>query len=143
MLTLIVFVSRLLPFLSFDLISYAAGLSALHFWRFAIATLAGIIPASFFLAHMGAIAMTGDSESVLWTIAVLGVVSGLSLIAALVSKNASPGDCPNSPNSERFHHEPSRRIIPATGLYLPDAPRGRVRRTRRLPEMRDAPCPAG
>lgn len=91
MLTLIVFVSRLLPFLSFDLISYAAGLSALHFWRFAIATLAGIIPASFFLAHMGAIAMTGDSESVLWTIAVLGVVSGLSLIAALVSKKRKSG----------------------------------------------------
>lgn len=91
MLTLIVFVSRLLPFLSFDLISYAAGLSALHLWRFAIATLAGIIPASFFLAHMGAIAMTGDSESVLWTIAILGVVSGLSLIAALVSKKRKSG----------------------------------------------------
>jgi uncharacterized membrane protein YdjX (TVP38/TMEM64 family) len=38
----IVFVSRLLPFLSFDIVSYAAGLTVLSFWRFAIATLAGL-----------------------------------------------------------------------------------------------------
>lgn len=91
MLTFIVFASRLLPFVSFDLISYVAGLSALRLWRFALATLAGIIPASFFLAHMGAIAMTGDTESVLWTVAVLGVVSGLSLIGAIVSKKRKSG----------------------------------------------------
>lgn len=90
-LTFIVFASRLLPFVSFDLISYVAGLSALRLWRFALATLAGIIPASFFLAHMGAIAMTGDTESVLWTVAVLGVVSGLSLIGAIVSKKRKSG----------------------------------------------------
>lgn len=43
-----VFASRLMPFVSFDLMSYAAGLSALKFWRFAISTFAGIIPASLF-----------------------------------------------------------------------------------------------
>lgn len=91
MLTFIVFASRLLPFLSFDLISYAAGLSAIQTWRFALATLAGIIPASLFLAHMGAVAMTGNSESILWTVAILGVVSGLSLIAAIVSKKRKSG----------------------------------------------------
>ena len=37
-----VFVSRLLPFISFDIVSYAAGLSSLPFWRFALATFAGI-----------------------------------------------------------------------------------------------------
>jgi len=48
-----VFASRLLPFISFDIVSYAAGLTSLSFWRFAVATLAGIIPASFLLAHFG------------------------------------------------------------------------------------------
>ncbi len=48
-----VFVSRLLPFLSFDAISYAAGLTPLAAWRFALATLFGIVPASFVLAHFG------------------------------------------------------------------------------------------
>ncbi|MEP7283506.1 MAG: VTT domain-containing protein [Rubrivivax sp.] len=48
----IVFFSRLLPFLSFDLVSYAAGMTVLEFWRFAVATLAGIAPTSFLLAHL-------------------------------------------------------------------------------------------
>ena len=38
----IVFVSRLLPFLSFDIVSYGAGLTTLSAWRFALATLAGL-----------------------------------------------------------------------------------------------------
>lgn len=42
-LTGVVFFSRLLPFVSFDVVSYAAGLTALSAWRFALATLAGII----------------------------------------------------------------------------------------------------
>jgi uncharacterized membrane protein YdjX (TVP38/TMEM64 family) len=53
-LTVLVFVSRLLPFISFDLISYAAGLTPIRFWRFAAATLLGLIPMSFLLAHFGA-----------------------------------------------------------------------------------------
>lgn len=86
MLTFLVFASRLLPFLSFDLISYAAGLSKLHLWRFALATLAGIIPASFFLAHLGSVAMEGEARSMLLTVAVLGLVSGASLLLAMYRK---------------------------------------------------------
>jgi len=52
-LTWMVFVSRLLPFVSFDLVSYGAGLTPLKTWRFALATLLGLIPASFLLAHFG------------------------------------------------------------------------------------------
>ena len=58
-LTFTVLASRLMPFISFDIVSYAAGLSCLHFWRFALATLAGIIPASFVLAHFGNEAVSG------------------------------------------------------------------------------------
>ncbi|MEM9762971.1 MAG: VTT domain-containing protein [Pseudomonadota bacterium] len=50
----LVFLSRLVPFISFDAVSYAAGLSALAPWRFALATLAGITPMSFLLAAVGA-----------------------------------------------------------------------------------------
>ena len=86
MLTFLVFASRLLPFLSFDLISYAAGLSKLHLWRFAVATLAGIVPASFFLAHLGSLAMEGEARSILWTVAALGLLSGASLLLAVYRK---------------------------------------------------------
>ena len=82
-LTFLVFGSRLLPFLSFDMISYAAGLSKLHFWRFAVATLAGIIPASFLLAHVGSEAMNGDARTATWTAAALGGFTALSLVFAI------------------------------------------------------------
>jgi uncharacterized membrane protein YdjX (TVP38/TMEM64 family) len=49
----LVLVTRLMPFLSFDVISYAAGLTPLVLWRFVLATIIGITPASFFLAHVG------------------------------------------------------------------------------------------
>lgn len=62
-LMLTVFVSRLLPFISFDAISYAAGLSRITLWRFALATLAGIIPASYVLSHFGAEAVRGGATS--------------------------------------------------------------------------------
>jgi uncharacterized membrane protein YdjX (TVP38/TMEM64 family) len=57
----LVFVSRLLPFVSFDLVSYAAGLTVLSFWRFALATFVGIVPASFLLAHFGGELATGNA----------------------------------------------------------------------------------
>jgi uncharacterized membrane protein YdjX (TVP38/TMEM64 family) len=73
----IVFVSRLLPFLSFDVVSYAAGLTLLSFWRFAIATLAGIAPSSFLLAHFGSEMVTGESNRILFSVLALG---GLTMI---------------------------------------------------------------
>jgi uncharacterized membrane protein YdjX (TVP38/TMEM64 family) len=50
----VVFASRLIPFVSFDAVSYAAGVTNLTFPRFAVATLAGCTPVCFALAAMGA-----------------------------------------------------------------------------------------
>ena len=79
-LTATVFASRLMPFVSFDMISYAAGLSRLHAWRFALAKLAGIIPASFLLAHFGGEAVSGDLGRASWAVLGLGLVTGLPLL---------------------------------------------------------------
>jgi uncharacterized membrane protein YdjX (TVP38/TMEM64 family) len=79
-LTATVFASRLMPFVSFDMISYAAGLSRLHAWRFALATLAGIVPASFVLAHFGGEAVSGDFGRATWAVLGLGLVTGLPLL---------------------------------------------------------------
>lgn len=79
-LTATVFASRLMPFVSFDMISYAAGLSRLHAWRFALATLAGIVPASFLLAHFGGETASGDLGRATWAVLGLGLVTGLPLL---------------------------------------------------------------
>lgn len=85
-LTLIVFVSRLLPFVSFDAMSYAAGLSRIHFWRFLLATLAGILPASFLLAHFGAEAAAGQFGRAEWLTLGLGLLTATPLIVAAMSR---------------------------------------------------------
>jgi uncharacterized membrane protein YdjX (TVP38/TMEM64 family) len=71
----IVLVSRLLPFISFDIVSYAAGLTVLSFWRFAIATLVGIVPASFLLAHFGGEIATGESSQIMLSALALGAIT--------------------------------------------------------------------
>jgi uncharacterized membrane protein YdjX (TVP38/TMEM64 family) len=80
MMTATVFISRLLPFLSFDVVSYMAGFTPLLFWRFALATLAGIIPISFLLAHFGSEIALGDSETIMPTVLLLGGVTLLPFL---------------------------------------------------------------
>jgi uncharacterized membrane protein YdjX (TVP38/TMEM64 family) len=82
LLMLTIFGSRLLPFISFDAMSYAAGLSPLHFWRFVLATFAGILPASFLFAHLGAEAMSGTFGPLEWLVLGLGFVTAAPLILA-------------------------------------------------------------
>ena len=74
-LMFIIFFSRLMPFISFDMVSYAAGVTPLKFWRFAVATLAGIIPASFLLAHVGSELASAEGQRVGLTLLLLGAVS--------------------------------------------------------------------
>ncbi|WP_416384592.1 TVP38/TMEM64 family protein [Roseovarius sp. Pro17] len=83
-LTFTVFASRLMPFISFDIVSYAAGLSCLHFWRFAVATLAGIIPASFVLAHFGNEAVSGELGRAAWAAIGLGALTLTPLVIVAV-----------------------------------------------------------
>jgi uncharacterized membrane protein YdjX (TVP38/TMEM64 family) len=80
-----------MPFMSFDMISYAAGLSRLHAWRFALATMAGIIPASFLLAHVGGAAVNGEFGWASWAALGLGAVTGLPLLWVAMRKREGPG----------------------------------------------------
>ena len=74
-LTTLVFVSRLIPFMSFDLVSYGAGLSPIKPWRFAVATLLGLLPVSFALAHFGAEIGNGDYRTLIGVVLVIGLLT--------------------------------------------------------------------
>ncbi|MDH5776971.1 MAG: VTT domain-containing protein [Gammaproteobacteria bacterium] len=76
MLMGIVMVTRLMPFLSFDVMSYAAGLTPLRFWRFVIATVIGIAPASFLLAHIGSELASSEFERIGFALLVLAMITG-------------------------------------------------------------------
>ena len=72
LLTRIVLVSRLIPFVSFDIVSYGAGLTALSLWKFAFATFAGMLPLTFLYVSAGS-AVLGNRP--------LTVVGGLLMVA--------------------------------------------------------------
>ena len=82
-----IFISRLIPFISFDIISYAAGLTAIHFWRFAIATLAGVIPIAFLLAHFGSEMVAEETDRILLAILLLGMITVVPLIIRQMIKS--------------------------------------------------------
>jgi len=83
----IIFVSRLVPFLSFDLISYGAGLTPITFWRFALATLLGLIPTSFLLAHFGGEMVGASVHNIGLLIMLVGLVTVIPILFKTQSKN--------------------------------------------------------
>jgi len=90
-LMMIVFVTRLAPFISFDVISYAAGLTKLTLLRFTLATLMGIIPISFVLAHLGSEVENGEIKSIVIALLLLGFFTLMPLIIKKLTTNSSEG----------------------------------------------------
>lgn len=61
-----VFLARLIPVISFDVVSYASGLTAIGFWGFFIATGLGQLPATLVYSYLGQ-SLTGTIKIVFWT----------------------------------------------------------------------------
>lgn len=80
-MTIAVLSARLIPFVSFDLASYGAGLTNLKPWRFALATLIGLLPASFLLAHFGS---ELSSESLERSMVFVMITGGLLILPLVV-----------------------------------------------------------
>lgn len=68
-----VFILRLIPIVSFDLLSYAGGIAKVRFRAFLFATFFGMIPGTFAYSFLGASLASGSMKTFL--IAVLVFVS--------------------------------------------------------------------
>lgn len=82
----IVFATRLVPFISFDIVSYAAGLTPLTTWRFALSTMLGVLPASFVLAHFGTEITSADPTRILVAVLALGVITGAPVMLVAIKR---------------------------------------------------------
>jgi len=60
--------------------SYAAGLTPISFWRFAIATVLGLIPASFLLAHFGGEMIQVNFQAMMLFVLIVGLVTILPML---------------------------------------------------------------
>jgi len=73
-------ICRLLPFISFDFVSYAAGLTNMKFWSFFIATGLGQLPATIVYSYVGG-TLTGGAQKLfvgLLTLFALSIVIGIA-----------------------------------------------------------------
>ncbi len=81
-----VFLARLLPVFSFDLVSYGAGLTTMSLKAFALATFVGMVPPTFALVYFGSSVLTDD-----WLVILLGLVlvGLLVVLPKLIMQNQS------------------------------------------------------
>jgi len=77
-----ILVARLVPVVSFDIISYAAGLTRMGFWRFMLATVVGMAPATFVYSYLGGKA----PQYVQVLLVVFGVVIAGLVVAAVIRR---------------------------------------------------------
>jgi uncharacterized membrane protein YdjX (TVP38/TMEM64 family) len=70
-----VLIARLLPFISFDFVSYAAGLTSMGFWGFFVATGFGQLPATIVYSYVGGMLTGGARLLVLFALSVLIVLA--------------------------------------------------------------------
>jgi uncharacterized membrane protein YdjX (TVP38/TMEM64 family) len=77
--------SRFVPVISFNLINYAAGLTAISWWSFTWATGIGILPLTFLMVVMGDRLWSGEAGAWLWLLAA-ALAAGL-LWWALVARH--------------------------------------------------------
>lgn len=71
-----ILIARLLPFISFDIVSYAAGLTSMGFWEFFWATGLGQLPATIIYSYAGDM-LVGGARSFVFGLLILFSVSVL------------------------------------------------------------------
>lgn len=74
-----ILIARLLPFISFDIVSYAAGLTSMSFGSFFIATGIGQLPATIIYSYVGGM-LTGGAKLLVTGLLILFALSGLIVL---------------------------------------------------------------
>lgn len=74
-----ILVARLLPFVSFDIVSYVAGLTSMSFWGFFIATGIGQLPATIVYSYVGGM-LTGGAKLLVNGLLILFALFGVVVI---------------------------------------------------------------
>lgn len=69
-----ILIARLLPFISFDIVSYAAGLTSMKFWPFFLATGLGQLPATIIYSYVGGM-LTGGARLMVTGLLMLFAIS--------------------------------------------------------------------
>ncbi|WP_347862903.1 VTT domain-containing protein [Salimicrobium sp. PL1-032A] len=75
---LYIFVLRLIPIVSFDLLSYAGGIAKVRFKSFLIATVLGMIPGTFAYSFLGSSIASGNATTIIAAVFVFFIMLGVT-----------------------------------------------------------------
>ena len=99
LLTKIIFFSRLLPLISFDVVSYGAGLTRMSLRSFSLATLLGSLPMTFIYHSFGSLITVSSTTALILGLVIVAILFALPYLAdrwdikkfrpRLVSRNGS------------------------------------------------------
>ena len=95
LLTKIIFFSRLLPLISFDVVSYGAGLTRMSLRNFALATLLGSIPMTFIYHSFGSVLKVSTTTGLLLGLVIVAILFALPYLADRWDiRDSGPGSSP-------------------------------------------------
>lgn len=80
-----VLIARLLPFISFDIVSYAAGLTSMGIWPFLLATAVGELPATVVYCYVGGM-LTGGARLLINALLIMFALAGLVFLGRQLYK---------------------------------------------------------
>ncbi|MEN6326749.1 MAG: TVP38/TMEM64 family protein [Syntrophomonas sp.] len=86
-----VLIARLLPFVSFDIVSYAAGLTAMGFWEFFWATGLGQLPATLVYSYVGDM-LVGSVRMFVFALLILFALSAAAFMGKQIWQEKQQGN---------------------------------------------------
>lgn len=102
-----ILVARLLPFISFDIVSYAAGLTAMDFWGFFIATGVGQMPACIVYSYVGGMLTGGAKKMFIGLMCLFALAIVVILIKQVYNASQKKKEEAAIAAGEVFYKEPS------------------------------------
>ena len=112
-----ILVARLLPFISFDIVSYAAGLTSMDFWGFFLATGLGQLPACIVYSYVGGMLTGGAKKMFIGLMCLFALAIVVVLIKQVYSASQKKKEAAAEAAGEVFFKEPSNPARLFSKLY--------------------------
>ena len=112
-----ILVARLLPFISFDIVSYAAGLTAMDFWGFFLATGIGQLPACVVYSYVGGMLTGGAKKMFIGLMCLFALAIVVVLIKQVYNASQKKKEEAAKAAGEIFYREPSNPARLFSKLY--------------------------
>jgi uncharacterized membrane protein YdjX (TVP38/TMEM64 family) len=87
-----ILIARLLPFISFDIVSYGAGLTSMRFWPFFIATGIGQLPATLIYSYAGQMLGGGAKKFVFGLLMLFAIAALVYLLRSIFKEKPDTGE---------------------------------------------------